>query len=230
MRDDDRVPDRSPVRAREHRRDRIREERDRHQDEHPLRHLVRAAHEQQPHEHGRDGHGRLGRDVSEPERCADADELADADAEVRDQHGNRREGGQAHAVLLADQLREPLARHRSHPRRHLLDDDQREGDQHHHPEEVVAVAGADVGVRRDAARVVAGVRSDQAGAEDAEQRDEARRPTRTQRRRAAQQTPWRPSCQPDWGPHPCPASVLPQHAERPPPAARQQRARARRRR
>src|SRR5881397_3135527 len=40
---------------------------------------------------------------------ADADELADADTQIGDQHRHCREHGPAHAVLLADQLRQPLA-------------------------------------------------------------------------------------------------------------------------
>ena len=53
--------------------------------------------------------------MGEAERRPDADELADADAEVRDQHGHRGEHRPADPVLLADQLGEPLAGDRPHP-------------------------------------------------------------------------------------------------------------------
>jgi len=116
------------------------------------------------------------------------DELADADAEVRDQDGEGGEGGPADAVLLPDQFRKPLASDRPHPCGHLLDDDQADRDHHHHPEQVVAVLGADRGVGRDASGVIAGVRGDQAGAECChEQQELGGEPvTRAQARTATQ--------------------------------------------
>ena len=110
--------------------------------------------------------------MREPESRADADELRDADAEVRDEHRGGREERPARPVLLADQLGEALAGDRAHPRGHLLHDDEADRDQHHHPEQVVAVARSDGGVGRDAARVVAGVRGDDPRAEEREERDE----------------------------------------------------------
>ena len=168
---DDRAADVAPVRVREDRRDRVGEERDRHQHEdraRPTLYEPRTT-SSQTTQRG-DRHGHLHRDVGEAERRADADELADADAEVRDQHRARREERPANAVLLADQLGEALAGHRAHPRRHLLDDDQRDGD--HAPSSRAArsrtCAPTDA-VGRDPAGVVAGVRGDQARAEDREQ-------------------------------------------------------------
>ncbi len=88
----------------------------------------------------------------------------DADAEIRDEHARGREDRPADAVLLADQLGQPLAGDGTHTRRHLLDDDQADGDHHHHPQQVVAVLRADRRVGGDAAGVVAGVGGDQARA------------------------------------------------------------------
>ena len=79
-----------------------------------------------------------------------------------------REHRPADPVLLADQLGQALAGDGAHARGHLLHDDQRDRDQHHHPQQAVAVAGADRRVGGDAAGVVAGVRGDQAGAEEPE--------------------------------------------------------------
>ena len=142
-------------------------------DEDPLRELVRPADEQEPHRGRSDRDGHLHGHVRQPERRADADELGDADAEVRDEHAAGREERPAHAVLLTYEIGEPLARDEAHPRRHLLHDDERDGDHHHHPQQVVAVARADRGVRRDPAGVVAGVGRDQARAEHREDREDA---------------------------------------------------------
>ena len=84
----------------------------------------------------------------------------------------RREHRPADPVLLADQLGEALAGDDAHARGQHLHDRQRDRDQHHRPQQVVAVLGADRGVGRDAAGVVAGVGGDQARAEQAEE-DEA---------------------------------------------------------
>ena len=173
VRHDDRLADVAPVRASEDRGDGIGEERQRHQDEDPLGAPVRPAYEQQPHEDCRDRDREVLRDMREAERGTDADELTDADAEVRDEHRQRRERRPADAVVLADQLREALAGDRPHPRGHLLDDDQRHRDHDHHPEQVVAELRTDGRVGRDSACIVAGVRGDQARAEEREQGQQA---------------------------------------------------------
>ena len=121
-----------------------------------------------------DRHRHLAAHAGETQRRADADELRDADADVRDQHRAGGEQRPAHAVLLADQLCQALAGHGAHPRGHLLHHDQRDRDHDHHPQQVVAVLGADGRVGGDAAGVVAGVCSDQAGAEECERGDEPR--------------------------------------------------------
>ena len=64
----------------------------------------------------RDRHRHLHGYAREAQRGADADEVRDADAEVRDQHGARREHRPADAVLLAHQLGEALAGDDAHPR------------------------------------------------------------------------------------------------------------------
>ena len=71
------------------------------------------------------------------------------------------------AEALAHEVGEAHARHGAEPRAHLLHDDQRHEDDDEHPQQLVAVARARGGVRRDAAGVVAGVRGDQARTEDA---------------------------------------------------------------
>ena len=171
--------------------------------------------------------------MREPERRADADELADADAEVRDQHRDRRERRPAHAVLLADQLGEALAGDGAHPRRHLLDDDQADGDHHHHPQQVVAVLRPDRRVGRDPARVVAGVGRDQARADEGEDEEEpgGEPVTRAQPRTAAQGAARSPPAVPILGgtstadsskiviAAATPLSVVAEHTEVAPPAA-----------
>ncbi len=191
VRRNDRVAHRAPTGMGQDRGDRIGEERDRHQHEHALRRLVRAADDEQPHDRSGDRNRHVLRDVSERQCGADPDELADADAEVGDEHRHGRERRPAHPVLLADQLRQPLSRDCAHPCRHLLHDDEGDGDQHHHPEQVVAVLCADRRVGGDPAGVVAGVGGDQPGPEKGEERDEARRGgvTRAQPRAPA----WKPA-------------------------------------
>ena len=184
------LADRAPVRVGEDRRDGIGEEGQRHQHEHLLGHPVGAADDEQPDADRGDRHRRVLRHARERERGPDADELADADAEVRDQHGDRRERRPADPVLLPDQLGEALARDRAHPRRHLLHDDQRDVISDHHPDQVVAVLRADRRVGRDTAGVVAGVGGDQSRAEEGEQREE------TREARATRPQPWAPGQSP----------------------------------
>ena len=69
-----------------------------------------------------DRHGDLCGDAGQSERRADADEVRDADAEVRDQHSARGEHRPADAVLLAHQLGQALAGDDAHARRQHLHD------------------------------------------------------------------------------------------------------------
>jgi len=107
-----------------------------------------------------------------PRLIADADEVGEADAGVRDDHGEGRERRPADAVALPDQLGEPLAGHHPHPRGEHLHHRQREGDEDQHPQQVVAVLRPDRGVGGDASGVVAGVGRDQPRAEGREEYEE----------------------------------------------------------
>ncbi len=170
-----RAADSEPVGMRQDRRGRVGEERERHQDEDPLGGSVGAAHDQKPDDDRSNRHRDVFRHMGERERRPDTHELADANAEVCKQDRDCRERRPADAVLLANQLGEPLAGDRAHPGCHLLDDDQRHSNHDHHPDQVVPVPGSHGCVGGDPAGVVARVRGDQARAKDSEEREETRR-------------------------------------------------------
>ena len=124
--------------------DRIGEERDRHQHEHPLRDLVGAAHRGAATR----ATAAIGTDTctGTPARPSAAPMPTNSEMQMPRLATSTEPGCEqrpAHSVLLADQLGQPLAGDRAHPRRHLLDHDQRDRDHHHHPQQVVAVRGAD---------------------------------------------------------------------------------------
>ena len=81
----------------------------------------------------------------------------------------------AEAEFLANEIAQSLAGDGAHPRRHLLDDDQRDRDRDHRPEQRVAELRARLRVGEDPARVVVDVRGDEAGPDDREQQHETAR-------------------------------------------------------
>src|SRR5207245_9853372 len=85
----------------------------------------------------------------------------------------------ADAEALADQVEQAAATGRAESGSHLLDDGQRDRQQHEHPQQLIAVPGADGADRADATSIVAGHGRDDAGAED-------RQPAQLARRRATQ--------------------------------------------
>ena len=131
-----------------------------------------------------DRHGDLHGYARQAEGGADADEVGDADAEVRDQDGGRGDHRPADAVLLTDELGQALAGDDAHARGEHLHDRERDRDQQDRPQQAVAVLGAHRGVGGDSAGVVAGVGGDQAGAEQP-QEDEQSCASRTEAGRQA---------------------------------------------
>src|SRR5271154_6945611 len=175
MRDYDRLADRAPVRMRKDRCDRVGEEGDGEPDEDPLGGAVGAAHDHQPNAKRGDRHRQLRGYSRQPEGCAGADEVRDADAQVGDQHGGGGEHRPADPVLLAHELGEALAGDDAHTRCQLLHDRQRDRDQDDRPQQAVAGFGSGFGVRGDQAGAEQPQKRENAGAA----RTKARRQTRS---------------------------------------------------
>ena len=117
------------------------------------------------------------------EAARHAGELRDDVAEIGDDERQHQPERDAEAELLADEIAQPLAGDRAHPRRHLLDDDERDGDRDHRPEQRVAELRSGLRVGEDAAGVVVDVGGDEARADDGEQKNETRAPALEERHR-----------------------------------------------
>jgi hypothetical protein len=158
----------APVGARQEGRDDVAEEDERHHEEDALDAAVGAFDDQPPDGEGRQRHRDEARDAEQLGRRRDADELRDGHAAVGDEERQHHQHRPAHAELLADEVGEPLARHRPHPRARLLHDAERQDQRDESPEEVVAVVGPGRGVGGDAARVVTRVGGNHPGPDDGE--------------------------------------------------------------
>ncbi len=125
-----------------------------------------AAHHQHPDEDGGTDDRDRQRHTEQSKPTGDAGEFGERGAAVGDEDDNGGKERPAHPEALADEVHQALAGDRSQAGHHLLGDDQRDEDGQERPEQVVAVLGAGVAVREDAARVVARVGHDDAGTDD----------------------------------------------------------------
>ena len=99
------------------------------------------------------------------ELCCDVAEIGNA----QDDHGDE---GRAQTELFANQVGEPLAGHRAHPRRHFLNHDQRDGSGNQRPQQHVPELRAGLRISEDAARVVIDVGGNESGPEHGEKRQQ----------------------------------------------------------
>ena len=104
--------------------------------------LIVGFDDQQPHDHGRDGHREVLGDPEDLHAGRHPGELADGVGQIGEQKDADDQRGETHTQPLADQIGQALARDDPQPRAHLLHDDQRQGHQGHHPQQAVTVVGA----------------------------------------------------------------------------------------
>ncbi len=121
-----------------------------------------AARHQEVDQDRADRHRDLGRESEDLEARGDAGEFGDGVAPVADQHREQDPEGHADPVVLADQVRQPLAGDGPHARAHLLHDDQRQRDGDERPQQLGSELCARHRVGGDAAGVVVDVGGDDA--------------------------------------------------------------------
>src|SRR5690348_1320764 len=158
---------------------------------------VRPSHHQNPDQNCGNGNGNVPADVKHLHGSGHAGELGDdvrqINKETRDHHEERR----TEAELLTNQVGKPLARDNAHPCAHLLGHIEGDGHGYERPQQSVAVLRARLGIRRDAARIVVDIRSDQPRADDCEQQSQpaAQSTNLVLQIRAARPQPFKPGCQ-----------------------------------
>ena len=95
-----------------------------------------------------------------------AGKFADDIAEIYDHQRKHHQECWADAELLADQIAQAFTGGRAHSRRHLLDDNQRDGDRDHRPQQRVAELRSCLRVSGDAVGVVIYIGGNETGTDD----------------------------------------------------------------
>ena len=151
---------------------RIGEVDERKREQHALDVLVGAADDHRPDERGTERNGDIFADAEHAEAGREAGKFGGDVAKVSEAEHCHRKESHAEAELLTDEVGEAFASDGTHSRGHLLDNNEGEGGRNKGPEQGVAVLGARLGVRQDAAGVVVDIGGDESRSEDREERDQ----------------------------------------------------------
>src|ERR1700721_1036521 len=114
-------------------------------------------HDNQPHDHATDGHGRVSREPEQFEAGGYPYEFSDDIPEIGDQDPDHHEKRDAETVFLPKQITQPLAGHGAHTGTHFLHHDQGESDRNHGPQQKMPELRPGGGIGQDAAGIIVDV-------------------------------------------------------------------------
>jgi hypothetical protein len=131
--------------------------------------LIIRLQDQEPDAGGGKRHRDVLADVQQRQRTRDAREIRHHVGHVGQNQSEQDEERRAQAELFPDQVRQPLARHRTHSRAHLLRHDQQQRDRQQRPKRQVTVLRARLRIGEDASSVVVHHSRDEPRPDDGEE-------------------------------------------------------------
>jgi hypothetical protein len=100
------------------------------------------------------------------QRPGDPDELRNYVGEVHDHQHQHQDERESQPEFFTNQVAQALARDHTHPRIHLLNDGECDGNGNHHPKQVVTELRACLGIGEDSTRIVIDIGCNKSGAKN----------------------------------------------------------------